>query len=310
MRQVRPEFAAAASFQRTTYLPGEIGQVDWWHTPVQVPVGPDTTRPVVGLVVTLPHSAAHAAVFTLVKTVAAFVEALLGCLVRLGGVPEQLVFDNDTSIVASRSGRSAVLHPEVAGLFGQLAVKGVAAPVRSPEFKGQVERTIHYLENSFLPLRQFSSLGDLQTQHDRWAAEVAWARHHRRVGAVVADAHRVETGWLRDLPSPLPDVTAKLELRVSKDGFVRHGNVDYSVPPGLAGRRVSATVSLERVMLRLEGKVIGDHLRSWVPADVVADPAHLAALKEHRHARRRLHRGDLAVPVPDLAALDALVGAW
>jgi hypothetical protein len=97
---------------------------------------------------------------------------------------------------------------------------------------------------------------------------------------------------------------------VSKDGFVRHGNVDYSVPPGLAGRRVQATVTLDRVTLRLEGRVIGDHVRSWVPADVVADPAHLQALKEHRHARQQLGRGDVVVPAPDLAALDALVGVW
>jgi hypothetical protein len=109
----------------------------------------------------------------------------------------------------------------------------LAAPVRTPEleFKGQVERTIHHLENSFLPLSEFASLEDLQVQHDRWATGTARARHHRRVGAVVADAHRVEAGWLRPLPDPLPDVTEKVESRVSEDGFVRHGNVDYSVRP-------------------------------------------------------------------------------
>ncbi len=310
VRQVRPEFAAAQAFQRTTYLPGEIGQVDWWHLPVEVPVGKDARRGVYGLVVTLPASAAHAVTFTLAKDVAAFCAAVLRCLEGLGGVPEQLVFDNDTSIVASRSGGTARLHPEVVALFGQLAVKGVAAPVRTPEFKGQVERTIHYLEHSFLPLREFTCLADLQTQHDRWAAEVAWRRHHRRVDAVVADAHRVEAGWLRPLPTPPPDVTRKLELRVSKDGFVRAGGVDYSVPPGLAGRRVQATLSLERVVLRLEGRVIADHARSWAPADVVADPVHLLALKEHRRARQALSRGDVEVPAPNLAALDALVGAF
>ncbi len=310
VRQVRPEFAAAASFQRTSYLPGEIGQVDWWHLPISVPVGKDAIRPVLGLVVTLPHSAAHAVVFTLTKTTAAFVAALVGCLQRLGGVPERLVFDNDTSIVASRSGRNAVLHLEVAGLLGQLAVKGVAAPVRTPEFKGQVERTIHYVENSFLPLREFSDLADLQAQHDDWAVQIAWQRHHRRVGAKVADAHRVETGWLRVLPDPLPDVTQRLEVRVSKDGFVRIGNVDYSVPPGLAGRRVQAIVSLEQIVVRLEGATIATHARSWVPADVVADPAHIRALREHRHAHGQLQRGDVAIPAPNLAALDALVGAF
>jgi hypothetical protein len=65
-----------------------------------------------------------------------------------------------------------------------------------------------------------------------------------------------------------------------------------------------------RVVLRLEGKQIADHVRSWVPADVVADPTHMQALTEHRHARSQLQRGDVAVPLPDLEALDALVGAW
>jgi hypothetical protein len=39
------------------------------------------------------------------------------------------------------------------------------------------------LETSFLPLREFTSLADAQHQHDSWAEEVAWRRHHRRVRA-------------------------------------------------------------------------------------------------------------------------------
>ena len=39
VRQVRPQFVAAQSFQRTSYLPGELAQTDWWHTGVHLPVG-------------------------------------------------------------------------------------------------------------------------------------------------------------------------------------------------------------------------------------------------------------------------------
>ena len=39
LRQVRPQFLAAQSFQRTSFLPGELAQTDWWHTGVQLPVG-------------------------------------------------------------------------------------------------------------------------------------------------------------------------------------------------------------------------------------------------------------------------------
>jgi len=39
LARVRPAFLAARAYQRTWYQPGEIGQVDWWHTGVRVPVG-------------------------------------------------------------------------------------------------------------------------------------------------------------------------------------------------------------------------------------------------------------------------------
>lgn len=94
----------------------------------------------------MPDSAAHATTFTLANDVlAAFCAELLSCLAALQGAPEQLVLDNDTSIVASRAGGNVRLHAEVAASLEQLAVNGVAAPVRTPEFMGQVERTIHYL---------------------------------------------------------------------------------------------------------------------------------------------------------------------
>jgi transposase len=308
--KVRPEFARAAGFQRTSYLPGEIGQVDWWHTGIRIDVGRGTRRGVFGLVVSLPASAAHAVTFTLAKDVPAFLAGLLGALARLGGVPEKLVFDNDTSIVASRQGGTARLHLEVAALLGQLTVKPVVLKPATPTSKGQVERTIRFLETSFVPLRTFTSLADLQAQHDTWAEQVAYARHHRRIGAIVNDAWATERGWLRPLPDPLPDVSRQIETRVGKDCFVRVGNVDYSVPPGLAGRRVQLQLTLDRVVVRLEGTVIAEHERSWIPADVVMAPTHLRLLREHRHARQSLRAGDVEVPAPDLAAFDAIAEAF
>jgi transposase len=308
--KVRPEFARAAAFQRTSYLPGEIGQVDWWHTGIKVDVGRGSLREALGLVVSLPASAAHAVRFTLAKDVPAFLAGLLGALETLGGVPERLVFDNDTSIVASRQGGVARLHLEVAALLGQLTVKPVVLQPATPTSKGQVERTIRFLETSFVPLRTFTGLADLQVQHDRWAAEVAYTRHHRRIGAVVADAWATEKGWLKPLPDPLPDVSRQIETRVGKDCFVRVGNVDYSVPPGLAGRRVQLQVTLEKVVVRLEGTVIAEHDRSWIPADVVMAPTHLRLLREHRQARQTLRAGDVDVPTPDLTVFDQIAGAF
>lgn len=308
LARVRPAFLAARSFQRTTYLPGELAHGDWWEPGTMIPVGNGATREAYGWVTTLPHSAAHATVFSLSKTMADLLHAIPGCFSRLGGVPEAMVVDNDSSIVADGVGRNAVLHPEVAALCGHLRMKLIVLDPGKPESKGQVERTNGYQETSFLPLREFANIDDMQNQHDDWAINVAWRRHHRRVGGRVMDALAAERGYLHALPEPLPDLDLRTEVRVQKDGFVRVRDVDYSVPPGLAGRRVQVRIAPREVVVHLEGREIARHRRSFAPADVVIDPRHARGLRLAREARSRLRSGDVELEEVDLSRYDALAG--
>jgi hypothetical protein len=128
------------------------------------------------------------------------------------------------------------------------------------------------------------------------------------VGGRVGDALAAERSYLHALPDPAPDVDRRTEVRVQKDGFVRVGDVDYSVPPGLARRRVQVRVSPREVVVHLEGEEIARHRRSFQPADVVLDPRHARALRLAREARSRLEAGDLELEEIDLGRYDALAG--
>ena len=274
--------------QRTSYLPGEIGQTDWWDLPITVPVGQGVQRPAHGVVTTLPHSAAHAVVFTFAKTMADFTPAFSGTLIRLEGTPDKMVVDRDTSIVVPRS------RPGPASPRGRKRCLGRSGWGRS--FWGREVRSRRGRSNARSGISRrrsclcvsFTGLADLQAQHDDWAATKAYWRHRRRVGARVGDAWRVERGFLAPIPDPLPDTDRRTEVRVTKDGFCRIGDVDYSVPPGLSGRRVQARVSPTEVTVFCEGRQIARHTRSFVPADVVLDPTHARQLRLTREAARRL----------------------
>ncbi len=104
LREIRPRYAPRELHGRTTYVPGELLQADWWDTGIEVPVGKGVLRKAYGFVATLPFSGAHAVVFTHSQTTADAVPALLGCLTRLGGVPAKLVIDRDSS--SSAAGRA------------------------------------------------------------------------------------------------------------------------------------------------------------------------------------------------------------
>lgn len=118
-----------------------------------------------------------------------------------------------------------------------------------PQGKGFIERMIEYLQTSWLPLRSLADLEDMQAQADSWTVEVADGRHVRRLGGTAGDALGVEREQLRPLPARWPDVDSRLEARASSDGFVRVADVDYSVPPRLAGRRLAVRLSLTDVIV-------------------------------------------------------------
>jgi hypothetical protein len=185
----------------------------------------------------------------------------------------------------------------------------IVLPPRSPQSKGSVERTNGYLETSFLPLRRFEDLADLQGQHDDWAEGVAWPRHLRRLGGRVSEALAVERVELAPLPDPLPAVDRRLEVRASRDGFARVAGVDYSLPPGYGLRRLQARLTLHELTVFCEGREIARHRRSYVPCDVVRDDEHMRALAAAQEAQKRLTHREPELPPVDLARYDALVGA-
>ncbi len=304
--RIRPEYAPPPPlYQRTTYTPGRICQLDWWDVPSRYPVGVGKghTQAAFGLHGVLPYSAAHAVVFTHAKTAADAAAALPGVLQRLGGLPRKLVVDRDSSIVRPGTKR---LHEPVAALLGHLAIHPIVLPPRKPTSKGVVERANGYLETSFLPLRSFEDLADLQAQHDAWAQTVAWQRVHRRVGTTPRVAHQTELAALAALPEVWPDTDAKLFPKVSRDCFVRVDGRDYSVPPAFARRSVTVSLSPCEVVLTCEGTEIARHARSFIPADVVVAPGHDEELERARAARAALIAGDVPLPAPDLSAYDAL----
>ena len=84
---------------------------------------------------------------------------------------------------------------------------------------------------------------------------------------------------------------------------------DYSVEPTAIGRLVTVIADLQRVVVRLDGRVVADHARVWARHMTVTDPAHVAVAKQLREdfARPRTRHTDAAL-VRDLADYDRAFG--
>ena len=68
------------------------------------------------------------------------------------------------------------------------------------------------------------------------------------------------------LPPVPPQLGWSNQIRLGRDYYVRVDSNDYSVDPTAIGRQVTVTADLERVRVRLDGRVVADHARVWARA--------------------------------------------
>jgi hypothetical protein len=66
---------------------------------------------------------------------------------------------------------------------------------------------------------------------------------------------------------------------------------DYSVHPGVIGRRIEVLADLDCVRVFCEGKVVADHERVWAWHQTITDP-------EHREAANMLRRNRIGALRP------------
>ena len=74
-------------------------------------------------------------------------------------------------------------------------------------------------------------------------------------------------------------------LRLPRDHYIRFDSNDYSVHPGVIGRRIEVVADLARVRAFCDGRLVADHQRIWGWHQTISDPEHVAAGKLLRRER-------------------------
>jgi len=302
--ELRPLFAPRPrTFQRTVYRRGERLQFDLWQPRRDVPVGHGQTRRGWVVVAALGFSRAGAGALIFSKEAPDILAALWRCIARLGGLPETLVIDREGALHAG-GGRPT---DAFAAFCGQLKVGWHFCEPADPQAKGLVERLQGYVATSFEPGRAFVNHHDFQDQLDRWFDERANRRLHRTLRRRPVDLLAEECEAMRPLPERPPDSERRWVLRVPPDPHVRFDTNDYSLDPGLVGRRVEVRVDRDEITaVALDsGELACRHQRCFARHRTITALEHARALR----AARRDRRAEPEVETRPLARYDQLIPA-
>ena len=284
LREVRPLFVVARTFQRTVYRPGEICQFDVWEPAIEVPVGHGQTRRGWVVVACLGYSRAGTGALIFSKETPDLLAGIRRCLWQLGGLSQTLVWDRQSGLHA-RAGRPT---DAFAGFCRQLKVGWHFCDRGDPQAKGVVERLQDYMERNFEPGRVFANELDFQDRLDRWFAERANPRYHRTIRARPVDRLAQELEVMGPLPEVGPNVDRRWVCRVPADPYLRFDTCDYSLNPRLVGQRVEVCVDeREVVAVALDtGEIAAAHRRSFARHRTITALEHARALKDRRVERR------------------------
>jgi transposase len=284
--ELRPAYLPPDPASRTAYAAGEIAQCDFWFPPAGLPVGfgqARTAKQLPVLTMVTGYSRWLAGVLVPSRHAGDLFAGWWQLIGALGAVPRVLVWDGEGAIGRWRAGR-AELTGDCQAFRGTLGAKVIICRPADPEAKGLVERFHDYLERSFLPGRSFAGPADFNAQLQRWLA-VANTRRRRALGCPAADRIAADKQAMLALP-PVPPVTGwRHSARLARDHYVRLDSNDYSVHPGVIGRRIEIRADLQRVRVTCEGNLVADHERIWAWHQTITDPAHLAAAQALRRER-------------------------
>lgn len=147
-----------------------------------------------------------------------------------GGMPEEVLYDNQATIVLRREAGRPIYQPAFLAFATHYGFRPHALQPRTPEQKGKIERPFQYVEGNCLNARTFRNLAHLNEHAAWWMANVSDKHKHDTTGERPIDRFVREVDHLKPLPAR-PYDTAEVGYRVVTDsGFVSWQGTPYAVP--------------------------------------------------------------------------------
>lgn len=208
-------------------------------------------------------------------------EGLIRSLEYFGGVPEEVLVDNQKSGVLKPSRRGQpVFNERFLDLAAHYGFTPRACRPYRARTKGKDERMVGYIkQHFFVRYRTFESWAHLNQLAERWLAEEADQRVQGTVKEVVAERFRRERPFLRPLPAQRYD-TSYLEVRkVALDAYIDVRGNRYSVPAGLVGQTVTVRIGLDgQLRVYHDERLVAHHRLRGASEGWMTVPEHHAAL--------------------------------
>ena len=192
------------------------------------------------------------------------------------GACQRGIYDNmKTAVETILIGKDRSYNRRFLQMCSHYLVDPTACTPASGWEKGQVENQVGLIrERFFTPTLRVKSMEELNA----WLLDkcVAYAKAHahpERSGVTIWQAFEEERGKLVPVPGRFDGFHAT-PASVSKTCLVRFDNNKYSVSAHAVGRPVDVHAYADRIVIRQDGVMVGEHARAFGRGETLYDPWH------------------------------------
>jgi transposase len=265
--------AMAEAYVPLSFAPGEAYQFDWSHEVVLIN---GTTVTVKVAHVRLCHSRMMFVRAYPRETQEMVFDAHNRAFAFFKGTCTRGIYDNmKTAVEAVFIGKDRQFNRRFLRMCGHYLVEPVACTPASGWEKGQVENQVGLVrERFFTPRRRVASYEELNAWLlDRCVAYAKAHKHPELADCTIWQAFEAERLQLVPIRGPFDGFHAT-QASVSKTCLVRFDNNRYSVASRAVGRPVEIQAYADRIVIRQDGAIVGEHRRRFGRGATIYDPWH------------------------------------
>lgn len=183
-----------------------------------------------------------------------------------GGLPEEIVYDQDHLLLTSENHGDLILTHEFAKYVEERDFRIHMCRKGDPESKGKIENVVKYIKRNFARHRSFTNVDKLNEPCIAWLHRTGNAKMHHTTKKIPAEVYALEKAYLRPIHKKIESkVNSSITRTVRKDNTIWYQSNRYTVPIGTydgSDKEVAVQVTDDNRLLIYDGdtgEILAEH---------------------------------------------------
>jgi len=177
---------------------------------------------------------------------------LLSCFDYYGGMPKELVIDQDSLMVVSENAGDIIYTDDFKFFIEEQDIRMYVCRKADPESKGKIENVIKYVKYNFFNTRDFLNIEEANKSVFKWLKRRAngkISQATKQIPALLIENEREHLRPVRNSIFRKESLIGREERLVNEKDYISVNACEYQLPPKYRNKTVEAYITQDKVFV-------------------------------------------------------------